>query len=370
MRLIISFLMIILALAGYAASEPTSNERMGRLKTDTHMQINMQAHIKDNMGKTLILLATPPAQDVYYTAVEDDIFKFHIAYAKAILEHDDVIILASPHHYTEYAAALGENHVAQLEMQDIWMRDFSPLNAVNPVMTRYSSAGQGGGRKGQSESDFVQEALYKVIQSAFLRFTESNLINDGGNFVDDYAGNVVLSRKFLRDNKLSERAGRAAVKKLTGARNVAFIDADEQGGLEHADGVVAFISENVLVINAYPEDPQYSQALKADLIRALPKVTLHEIITPYEGGDIYDKRFGSACGLYTNMLVTPERIYFPQFGIPEDGQALSDMRRWSDKQIIPVSSQTVCKMGGGVRCMSWQVHGADALRLAQYLRDR
>jgi len=234
--------------------------------------------------KELIILAPPPDGDVL-----DDIFDFHVAYARKILKHDDVIILSGKDFYADYVAELGAKHVAPVEMQDIWMRDFSPLNAAAPVMMRYSAEGQGGGRKGQSDADAVQEVLAEAMESAGLSFTESDLLNDGGNFVDDYAGNVVLSRKFLRDNRLSEEKGRAAIRKVTGAKNVAFIEADEQGGLEHADGVV-----------------------------------------------------------YTNMLVTPTRIYFPQFGIPEDAKALANLRGWTDRQVIPVSSQQVCQMGGGV----------------------
>ena len=322
------------------------------------------------MTKELIVLATPPNDDKYYADALDDIFDFHITYAKEILKHDDVIILAGEDFYSEYVAELGADHVAPIEMQDIWMRDFSTLNAAAPVMMRYSAEGQGGGRKGQSDADAVQEVLAVVSEAASLSFGESELLNDGGNFVDDYAGNVVLSRKFLRDNELTETEGREAVRKATGAKNVAFIEADEQGGLEHADGVVAFVAENVLVINSYPEDPPYAANLISDLKRGLPGVTIHEIVTPYDGSQIYDSRFGSACGLYTNMLVTPKRIYFPQFGILEDKQALTDVRQWTDREVVPVMSNQVCKMGGGVRCMSWQLRGSEAEKFSKYVRSK
>ena len=321
-----------------------------------------------DMGKELIVLSAPPDGDEYYADVLDDIFTFHVQYAREILKQDNVLILTGHDFYEDYVEALGAENVALIEMQDIWMRDFSPLNAARPVMMRYSAAGQGGGKKGQSDADAVQDVLAEVMDAAGMRATPSDLINDGGNFVDDYAGNVVMSRKFLSDNDLSESEGRAAVRQITGAQHVAFIDADEQGGLEHADGVVAFLSDNVLVINTYPDDPKYAGELTADLKRGLPNVTIHEIITPYDGREIYDSRFGSACGLYTNMLVTPERIYVPQFGIPEDKIAVADIRRWTDKTIVPVSSSGVCKMGGGVRCMSWQTRGPEADALRRYVK--
>lgn len=81
--------------------------------------------------------------------------------------------------------------------------------------------------------------------------------------------------------------------------------------MEHADGVVSFVDTNTLIINSYPEDVEYAKQLKADLKRGLPDVKIHKIITPYDGSIIYDKQFGSACGLYTNALVTPQHIYLP-----------------------------------------------------------
>ena len=314
-------------------------------------------------SRELIVLSAPRDGDPYYAEVADEIFDFHIAYARQIEGRDDVLILTDQARYEDYVAELGRFRVMVAPQSDIWMRDFSLSNAVNPIMFRYTAAGQAGGRHAQADADAVQETLSSLLVTAGITFTESDLLNDGGNFVDDYAGRVVASRKFLRDNGLTEEAGRARILSATGTTHVAFIEADEQGGLEHADGVVAFIAPNVLVINSYPEDPVYAAGLRADLEAGLPGVTIHEIVTPYDGSDIYDARFGSACGLYTNMLVTPHRIYLPQFGILEDAEAITRLRQWTDKEVVPVRSEQVCPMGGGVRCMSSQLRGEDAARL-------
>jgi agmatine deiminase len=102
-------------------------------------------------------------------------------------------------------------------------------------MFRYTAAGQGGGQSGQRDTDSVQETLAVMAEDAAITFRETDLLNDGGNFVDDYTGNVVVSRKFLRDNKLTEARGREAIRKLTMARYIAFIDADEQVSLGFAN---------------------------------------------------------------------------------------------------------------------------------------
>ena len=259
----------------------------------------------------------------------------------------------------------GRDKVLIVPMPDIWMRDFGTANAVQPVMFRYTAAGQGGK---QEDADTVQEKIAMLAEEAGLSFTETDLFNDGGNFVDDYAGNAVVSRKFLRDNNLSEEKARKSIRALTKVKNIAFIEADEQGGLEHADGVVSFVDTNTLIINSYPDDPEYAEQLKNDLRRGLPGVEIHEIVTPYDGSNIYDKRFGSACGLYTNALVTPDRVYLPQFGIPEDDIALKQTRAATSREIVPVFSNHVCQMGGGVRCMSWQLRQENAKKLLDYTR--
>jgi len=318
--------------------------------------------------KELIVVAAPKYGDAYYAEAADGIFDFHVAYAVAVSEHDDFLVLTDAATYPDYVEALGEERVVIAPQDDIWTRDFSLSNAIDPVMFRYTPEGQGGGRQGQSDADHVQDVLARLMEKAGVSFADSNLLNDGGNLVDDYHGRVVISRKFLRDNGLTEVQGRTAIMGETGASHVAFIEADEQGGLEHADGVVAFIDANTLVINSYPEDPEYAAQLKSDLRVGLPAVTLYEITTPYDGSEIYDDKFGSACGLYTNMLVTPNRIYLPQFGIPEDTEALESVRRWTTKDVIPVRSDKVCHMGGGVRCMSWQLRGQNAAKLKAWAK--
>ena len=311
----------------------------------------------------LIILAAPRTGDPYYERVKDGIFNFHITYAQKLLDNgDQVLILTDKKSHERYKEALGQRHVVLFAVSDIWMRDFAPANVVSPIMFRYTAAGQGGGRQGQRDADAVQEELARFAQRAGVIYPETDLLNDGGNFVDDYSGNAVVSRKFLRDNHLTEPQGRKRLRQLTGIRHVAFIESDEQGGLEHADGVVSFVDTNTLVINSYPDKPRYARQLKADLKRGLPGVKIHEIVTPYDGSNIHDERFGSACGLYTNALVTPERIYLPQFGIPEDKIALAQVKAVTSRDVVAVDAREVCFMGGGVRCLSWQLRGRTAAR--------
>ncbi|MCF6292289.1 MAG: agmatine deiminase family protein [Robiginitomaculum sp.] len=317
--------------------------------------------VTDN--QQLIVLISPKKGDPYYADMAEEILKFQLAFAQQIAIYDQVLVLTDQENYSYFADVLGEQRVLIAPQDDIWARDFSSSNTTTPMMFRYTAAGQGGGRRGQVDADYVQDNFANFLIGAGLQFETSNLLNDGGNFVSDFSGNTVISTKFLTDNRLSETKAKELLLAMPGINNLAFIEADEQGGLQHADGVVAFVDDNVLAINSYPDDPDYMQQLKADLKRGLPDVKILELVTPYDGSGIYDARFGSACGIYTNMLVTKTRIYLPQFGIKEDVLALQQVRAMTNKQVIPVQSGMVCQMGGGVRCMSAQFHGIANERL-------
>ncbi|MEN1728581.1 MAG: agmatine deiminase family protein [Pseudomonadota bacterium] len=309
----------------------------------------------------LIVLATPRSGDPYYRAHYDSIIEFQRQFAEQIVASGDRVLILAERGQVNHFAGLGPNAKVSIAPQlDIWIRDYGTSNSEQPVMFRYTAEGQGGGRQGQFDSDAVQERLASAISATEARFRSTDWLNDGGNWVDDGAGRVVLSRKFLRDNEQSERAARRALIQTYGLEAVAFIEADEQGGLEHADGVVAFLEPRLLVTNDYPDDPDYAAQLLDDLQRGLPDTEIHRIVTAYDGSVIMDERFGSACGLYTNMLVTPERIYLPQFGIDQDQIALEQIRELTEKTVIPIPSGQVCGMGGGVRCLSWQLRGTMA----------
>jgi hypothetical protein len=50
----------------------------------------------------------------------------------------------------------------------------------------------------------VEELVAQLAQETGLCCREDGWLSDGGNFVVDYGGNAVASRKFFRDNNLSE----------------------------------------------------------------------------------------------------------------------------------------------------------------------
>ena len=167
-------------------------------------------------ARELIVVAAPAADDPYYVEARDAIIAFHLAFAAAAEGRDDFLVLADRAAYATYEAALGAERVALAPQADIWARDFSPANAHHPVRFGYTAEGQGGGRRGRADAQYVQSRFDAVFRKAGVAAQNATLFNDGGNFVEDGAGRAVLSRKFLRDNRMDAAEARAAWDDLIG----------------------------------------------------------------------------------------------------------------------------------------------------------
>ena len=49
--------------------------------------------------------------------------------------------------------------------------------------------------------------------------------------------------------------------------------------------------------------------------------------------------------------------------MPHDNAALSIIRQNTAKNVFPINAEDVCPMGGGVRCLTWQLTGENAEKL-------
>ncbi len=310
-----------------------------------------------------LVLSAPTSDDPYYRDVYEDILDFQVAYARAIAPHDDVVILADAAAYEYLSAVLPDEMLLMRPALDIWVRDFSPVQPHAPVSFRYAASAQGGD---QREADGVQAGFRQIANEAGISFPSSPLVLDGGNVVDDGAGGIIVTDRFLEDNRLSHDEGVAALRDLPGIERVAIIPNDDPDGLAHADGMVMFTDPQTLFVNRYDE-PFRTEVMEA-LTAAFPDVTIIELPSaPDEGA--WDDRFSSACGIYVNSVVTDNAVYVPQFDSPLDAEVLALIDEHTSKAVVPVPSQDVCFMGGSARCLVWQTAAGNAAAMRQAARE-
>jgi len=301
-----------------------------------------------------LVLSAPNADDPYYRDIYEEILNFQIAYAEVIVPHDDVVILVDEAAHDYLAEHLPDDLLLARPALDIWARDFSPIQPHAPVMLRYAAAAQGGD---QDEADAVQERFQAIADRTGITYASSPLILDGGNVVDDGAGGIIVTDRFLEDNHLSHDDGVRALMELPGIARVAIIPNDDPDGLAHADGMVMFTDPDTLFVNQY--DEPFRTSVYTAILAGFPDVGIIELPMELEDGG-WDDRFSSACGIYVNAVVTNNAVYVPQFGSPLDTVVLALIDENTTKTVVPVPSQDVCFMGGSARCLVWQTLGDNA----------
>ena len=338
--------LLVLPGAGAAETAPPSND-------------------ESDPGRTLIVLAAPAADDAYYRAWRRDVLDFQVAYAKAILGRDNVVILCDRPTLAELAGELPDDVLLVGPMRDVWMRDFTPVLPTRPVLFRYSAAAQAGK---QLDADWVQAGFTRYAKFCGLEFRRSPYVLDGGNFVDDGDARAIVTDRFLADNGLAKEQAVAALREALGMEQIAILPADPEDRLGHADGMAAFIASNVVAATCF--DEPFRTAVLDELRAAFPDVEIVEIESPAGGPPAADAAFGSAHGLYVNAVATDRHLYVPTFGIPEDAAAMELLRARSDREVVPVDARKVAALGGSVRCLSGQFKGENARKLIEAARAR
>ena len=311
--------------------------------------------------KDLIVLAAPSVHNDYYADVFADIIAFDIAYAQAVLGKDEVRVLVDADTRPYFEGKVPEDILVKASVKDIWLRDFATVNPYDPIQFRYTAASLDGV---QYEADFIQSSFNDFVGERGITFPTTNLLIDGGNVVDNYAGRAVTTTRFLEDNGFTKDEGVAALKELLDATEVAILPPDDPA-LAHSDGMVMFIEDNVLVVNEYDE-PLRTEII-TELTSAFPGVELIEVPAAWDDAT-WDGNIGSACGINVNSVVTTNYIYVPHFGDQNSDAVIATIKEHTSKTVVPIPAENVCQMGGSVRCLSWQQSGEQAQKLLSKLQ--
>ncbi|ENW90017.1 agmatine deiminase family protein [Acinetobacter dispersus] len=315
--------------------------------------------------RMLLVLSAPSVHDPYYKSAFQRIVDFQIDYAKSILGNDNVVILVDKDTKPYFTGKVPEDILLVDDVRDIWMRDFTTVNPMQPVQFTYTWASM---TKKQSKD--VQKSFNQFADRYQIQRAKTDLMIDGGNLVDDYAGRVITTTRFMEDNELSYNEAKQELKAMLGATEVAILEPDEEV-LAHSDGMVSWVDKNTLLVNDYSKTPSFRTTVMKELKASFPTAKIVEVPVEYKTNPKGQwEGFESACGVNLNATVTQNNIYVPTFNMPHDQKALTIIKQNTSKKVIPVNAESVCPMGGSVRCLTWQVTGDNAAKLIQAARDK
>ncbi len=303
-----------------------------------------------NTNKQVIVLAAPSIYNNYYAQVFDDIVDFQVDYANAIDGKDEVIILVDKATKPHYQGRVPNYVLVEANIEDIWIRDFSPVVAGVQIKFDYLPD-----YLSTTDANFIDNSFEKWYQQVGLSYgKKSNLILDGGNVVGNGKGKIIITDRFLYDNpQFTKNQAKNKLKQLLGATHVAIIKETPGDATGHSDGMLMWADDNTIILHDQPQSVK--KQILDELKNSFPNVKIVIAADYYEdetwGG------FSSACNIYVNSLVTNQYIYVPTFNSPHDKKMLDFIQSHSSKKVVAVAAEKVCFMGGSVRCLSWQLDG-------------
>jgi agmatine deiminase len=161
-----------------------------------------------------------------------------------------------------------------------------------------------------------------------------------------------VTEKVLRDNRhLSKREIERAIIRV-GFERVVMIPVEPGDKVGHADGVIRFLQEDLLLVNRY--DDSYFRPYELELLRSLRASLPGVRIAPFPWFSEMRQTNGlwSAVGCYINFSLTNGGISFPTFNHRLDQSVAVTLSALSGVPTRAVSATALARLGGGLNCIT------------------
>lgn len=302
-------------------------------------------------GKSLIIFHAPSVNENYYAPKFQQLLEFYRDFVEATHPLDFPIVVCDAATRPQLEALIDPAHLVTAGVRDIWVRDFAPINTPRGVFKcnyrpNYLSA---------EDAAWIERGFLNFFPRLNIPSQNLPLVLDGGNFVGNQANRAVITTRVLEDNPgKTEAQIRTMFRDQFGVDQLAIIPSEAGDTTGHSDGMVKWITEDVIAMNRYGRN--FRNQVRDSLSQQLPGVTIIEV--PWNPTNRSWRGFADATGVYTNAMSTPNALYVPVYGLSTDNQALAAYRAHADRPVIgvPVSPE-IAIMGGAARCLCWQVSG-------------
>ena len=302
----------------------------------------------------MIVVSLPGESDVQYLDNLQKIADFVIEMDGKTKGRDHLFII----HDKSGRAYLNQHtftnaHLIEVDQSlDLWMRDFPPCMPNQQIKFKY-------------RPQYISTTQAKLDEGNFEKFAtmvglpqlqHSNLVLEGGNIVDNGVDAAITTERPYDDNTNISKAQLVRELESDIKMKVAVIP-DPLDTTGHADGVVTFVEEDVLLISLFDDADavDFYNAMETAVLSVFPNLTI--VPLPCYARKGKSQGFVSAEGSYANSLVTSNAIYLPFFANQTSNErAFATFKNSTQKDVIPMyNAGKVPVLGGSLRCMIWQI---------------
>jgi agmatine deiminase len=238
--------------------------------------------------------------------------------------------------------------------RDIWCRDYMPVQVDlgNFVRFRYDP----GYLKGYEH--LLTRPCDITPINGLGQCVDSDIVLDGGNVVGWGSRCIVTDRLFRENPRVCRDELLGRLRELLEVDEVIVIPKEPYDEVGHADGVVRFLDDRLVVINDYS---QVASWYRRRLTSVLRRAGLDWVELPYRPEDEIVNGIPSAVGCYTNFLMVRGLAVVPAFGLTEDQAALRVIEEnIRDTAVVLLECTDLARGGGVLNCATWTVAGQNS----------
>lgn len=253
-------------------------------------------------------------------------------------------------HITEVLETKGIRYSYLSETNDIWCRDFMPIQIAEDRFVSYKYTPNylqdKTGLHLQTNPEAVLQAQQNRLTHVLQNAVKVDLILDGGNVVK-CGDTVVMTEKIFAENRDKSINEVDRILKDAFQCDVLYLPWDHQETFGHSDGIVHFAGDGKVIITNYGD---ISHRFYCRFRVALEKH--FEVIPLY----YKTKRTHARSWAYINFLQVGKLVLVPQLGLEEDAQALEQIgNALPGCEVVGIPALEAVRRGGALNCISWNI---------------
>ncbi len=287
----------------------------------------------------------------------------YAAVANAIAAFEPVTMIANPGADAEQARAAcgGGVEIAELPLDDSWLRDFGPIyvheddGSRRAVHFRFNAWGE-------KFRPFDRDALVGAQIAARLGdpVVEAPLVLEGGSILTDGQGTLLTTEQCLlhpnRNPDLDREQIEAALRSHLGVQRIVWLgqglveDRDTDG---HVDLIAAFAAPERVLLQVVPAGNPNHESCEENRsrLRAAGIDVVEMPHLPYL--EVASEQVAVS---YMNLYICNGGVIVPVAGEPTDDDALAIIASaYPDREVVAVPGAVLAYGGGGPHCITQQV---------------
>lgn len=251
------------------------------------------------------------------------------------------------------------------DVKDIWIRDFAPLQvrtAEEYVLVKQHYAPFYFKRNDQEYAKAGNELtknLNQLIKKRVIQLGNKPdpLIIDGGNPTVNGDGMAITTDRIISDNRsYAIEEIRRIFKEKLGISELIVLPVEPGDVTGHVDGMVRFISRQVVVVADYPEEYPEGRKFYNTIASSLTDKGL-TVVRLLNAIPLETKGFPPATGNYINFLRIENKILLPRYKGQESlfNKAKATLESYVS-EVIGIDCDLLAKKGGVLNCISYHDH--------------